>query len=287
MLRTLYRRLPLPKSFRPWLKSKVPLSLQRQRQFRQFGTINELYFWRLDHGIDTVVPIQNYFSNLFPDLETTSRGQIWIYDRNGLEIARREFELPHHGMHLVRISELVGRDKTYGTFMWHIRMPDSVANQELVRKNLVYFTDRGYICYEKDNSQPAFVHGVDRFAVFQRQDMESKDLFYGEPERARAWIPEFPIQADMQCSIDVMLLNRTQGARECSLTLHRNGGEKIFESAHNILPRGGALLSLDKPALDLLEGDTGYFMVTGLPTQWGRPAITRHFSSGAISVMHC
>lgn len=287
MLRTLYRNLPLPKSFRPWLKSNVPLWLQRRRQFRKFGSINELYFWRMDHGIDTVAPIQNYFSNLFPDLETTTHGQIWIYDHNGVEIARREFELPHRGMHLVRISELVGREQIYGTFMWHIRMPDSVANQELVRKNLVYFTDRGYICYEKDNSQPAFVHGVDRYAVFQHQEMESKDLFYGEPERERAWIPEFPVQADMQSSIDVMLLNRTHDVRKCLLTLHRNGGEKIFEVTQTILPRGGALLSLDKPTLDLLQSDTGYFMVTGLPTHWGRPAITRHFSSGAISVMHC
>lgn len=287
MLRVIYRHLPMPKSLRTWLKSKLPLWWQRRDQFRKFGSINELYFWRLDHGIDTVVPIQNYYSNLFPDLETTTRGQIWIYDHSGVEIARREFELSHCGMHVVRISELVGGEQTYGSFMWHVRMPDSVANQDLVRKNLVYFTDRGYICYVKDNSQPAFVHGVDRYAVFQRQDMETNSLFYGEPERARTWIPEFPIQAEMQSSIDVMLLNRTQSARECMLTLHRNGGEKIFESSQTIRPRGGALLKLDKPTLDLLRGDSGYFMVTGLPTHWGRPAIIRHYSSGAISVMHC
>jgi hypothetical protein len=287
MLRTLHRLLPLPQSVRPWLKSKVPLRLQRGRQFRKYGSINELYLWRLDYGIDTVAPIQNYFSNLFPDLETTTHGQVWIYDRNGVEVARREFELPHRGMHLVRISELVEREETYGTFMWCVRMPDSVANQALVRENLVYFIDRGYICYEKDNSQPAFVHGVDRYAVFQRQDMESRDLFYDEPERGRAWTPEFPIKADMQYSIDVTLLNRTHDVTDCLLTLHRNGGEKIFEAARTIQPRGGALLSLDKSKLDLLKGDTGYFMLNGLPTHWGRPAITRHFSSGAISVMHC
>jgi hypothetical protein len=96
--------------------------------------------------------------------------------------------------------------------------------------------------------------------------MESKDLFYGEPERERAWIPEFPVQADMQSSIDVMLLNRTHDARKCLLSLYRNGGEKIFEATQTILPRGCSLLSLDKLTLDLLGGDTGFFMVTGLPT---------------------
>ncbi len=287
MLRALYHSIPLPKAFRPWLKSKVPLSMQRPPQFRKFGAINELYIWRLDHGIDTVVPIQNYFSNLFPDLETETHGQIWIFDRNGAEIDRYEFQLPRQGMHLVRISELVGLEHTYGTFMWHICIPDSVANLELVRKNLVYFTDRGYICYEKNNTQPAFVHGVDRYAVFQCQEMVSKNLFYGEPQRARSWIAEFPIHPSMQSAIDVMLLNRTKVACDCLLTLHRNGGEKVLELAQTILPRGAAVINLDQQALDLLQSDIGYFMVTGLPTHWGRPAITRHFSSGAISVMHC
>ncbi len=286
MLRAIYRRVPMPKAFRQWLKRMVPLSMQRQPQFRKFGVINELYFWRLDNGIDTVVPIQNYFSNLFPDVETVTHGQIWVYDRNGIEIARSKFELPHKGMYLIRISELVGKDHTFGTFMWHIRMPDRVATHDLVRKNLMYFTDRGYICYEKDNNQPTFVHGVDRYAVFQGQEMESKDFFYSQPELTRAWVAEFPVHSGMQSAIDVMLLNRTQVACDCLLTLHRNGGEKIFETQQTILPRGAALLKLDQQTLERLC-DFGYFMVTGLPTQWGRPAITRHFPSGAISVMHC
>lgn len=287
MLRNLYHRLPLPKSFRPWLKSRLPLRLQRQRNLRQFGTINELYFWRLDHGIDTVAPIQNYFSNLFPNHQTGTCGRIWVFDRSGIEIASSDFDLPQGGMHLVRMSEMVGREHNFGTFMWHIRMPDSVANLELVRKNLMYFTDRGYICYEKNNSQPAFVHGVDRYSVFQGQDMDSKDFFYGKPEKGRAWIPEFPIQPGMQSEIDLMLLNRNRSIRKCLITMHRNGGEKVFESHQTILPGGASLLNLNQEVLGLLENDNGYFMVTGLPTQWGRPTIARHFPSGAISVMHC
>lgn len=287
MLRTLYRHLPLPKAAKPWLKSRMPLAWQRQRQFRKYGSINELYFWRLDHGIDTVAPIQNYFSSLFPDLDTATRGQVWIFNSDGNEIASHEFNLPVHGMHPLRISELVGHGNSYGTFMWHIRIPDSVASLEVVRKNLIYFTDRGYICYEKDHSQPAFMHGVDRYAVFQEQCMQSTELFYGQSEGKHDWTPEFPIQGGMQSAIDVMLLNRTKRPCDCLITLYRNGGIKIFETTQKLMPRGGAILPLGEDILKQLQDRGGYFKVSGLPTQWGRPAITRHYSCGAISVMHC
>ena len=287
MLRTIYRQLPIPKAVKPWLKEKLPLAWQRQKQFRRYGSINELYVWRLDQGIDTVAPIQNYFSSLFPELDTTTKGQAWIFNGDGEEIASHEFELPVNGMHQLRVSEHIAPGSKCGTFMWHIRMPDSVANLDVVRKNLIYFTDRGYICYEKDRRQPAFIHGVDRYAVFQEQSMHSSELFYERAEGTHDWTPEFPIQGGMQSGIDVMLLNRSKVKCECLITIFRNGGIKVFETTQKLMPRGVAILPLGEDILAQLQDSGGYFKVSGLTSQWGRPAITRHYSCGAISVMHC
>ena len=287
MLKAFYRHLPLPKDFKPWLKRKVPLSWQRQSCLRKFGSINELYFWRLDHDIDTVAPIQNYFSNLFPELDTATCGQVWVFDRNGTEITTLDFELPSRGVRQIRISDLISREYEYGTFMWHIRIPDSIANLEVVRNNLIYFTDRGYICYEKSYSQPVFVHGVDLYAVFQEQSMQSKELLNEHPEKNCTWTPEFPVQIGMQSDIDVMLMNRTKSTCECSIMLFSNGGDKLFEATQIIRPRGGIIQRLNSEVLQQLENSSGYLKVSGLPTQWGRPAIMRHFGCGAISAMHC
>ncbi len=287
MLRKLYHILPLSEKVRGWVRKKVPLRWQRQSQFRQFGVIDELYLWRLDEGIDTVAPIENYFSGLFPDRDTTTEGRLWLYDCDGNEISHHHFKLPHNGLHVVRVSELVDRAKGHGTLMWHIKMPDCVAKDELVRKNLVYFTDRGYICYEKDGSQPAFVHGVDRYAVFQRQATDDFDLFYPEVLSGRKWLAEFPVHPGMQDSLDVVLLNRATTAQDYSLTLFRNGGDSVYHTDFNIKPRGAGVVNMGPEVLAKLGESDGYFLVDGIPTTWGRPAIMRHFSSGAISVMHC
>ena len=287
MLDFLFFKSFFAKSLRPWLRDKLPVSLRRQKNLRKFGSINELYFWRIDGGIDTVAPIQNYFSSLFPSLKTATKGKVWIFDQHGAEITTHEFKLPHQGTHVVRIGELVGCEHFYGTFMWQVCVPEEVARHNLIPSGSVYFTDRGYICYEKNNCQPAFIHGVDRYAVFQGQEMEASSLFYRKSTLAKPWIPEFPVVPNTQIQLDVIILNRTDSKCECSIVLYRNGGEKIYESATNISPRGCSVLSLDGPILRLLENETGYFMVTGLPTTWGRPAIMRHFNSGAISVIHC
>ena len=287
MLRTIYKHLLVPKTLKLWFKNKAPISWKRDKHFRKFGSVNELYFWRLDQGIDTVAPIQNYFSTLFPEFNTATYGQVWIFDHNGNEILTLNFDLPSYGMHIVRLSELISREYKYGTFMWHIRIPDSIANLAEIRKNLVYFIDRGYICYEKDQNQPAFIHGVDRFAVFQEQSMVSRNVFYGDLKSKYTWTPEFPVEASMQSSIDIMLLNRTKEACDCSITLYCNGGERVFEETRKIMPRGGSILTLNAEILQQLKGKNGYFKVSGMPTKWGRPAITRHYICGAISVMHC
>jgi hypothetical protein len=91
----------------------------------------------------------------------------------------------------------------------------------------------------------------------------------------------------MQSDIDVMLINRTKISCDCSIMLYSNRGDKLFEATQTIRPRGGGILQLKHQVLKKLENYSGYFKVTGLPTQWGRPAIIRHFDCGAISVMHC
>jgi hypothetical protein len=287
MLRRLYRSLPLSREFRQRIASRLPLRWKRQPQFRGFGTINELYLWRLDRGIDTVAPIQNYFSFLFPELETASEGTLWIHDRRGKEIARHEFELPRAGMHVFRLSRIADRALEFGTLMWHIRMPDSVAAQDAIRRNLVYFTDRGYICYEKAPNQPCFAHGVDRYAVFQKQATQQYGLFYPESGLSRAWLAEFPLRQGMQEEVEIVLINRSSARREYTVTVHQNGGREIHRAKPAVEPRGVALARLDAGVFARLDGRDGYFVVDGIPTQWGRPAIMRHFAGGAMSAMHC
>lgn len=287
MLDFLINKSFVARRVRPWLRDKLPISLRRRKNLRKFGSINELYFWRLDRGIDTVAPIQNYFSGLFPGLETATEGKLWVFDHDGAQITTLEFKLPHQGTHLVRMSELVNRDHSYGTFMWQVRVPEAVARHSLIPSGMVYFADRGYVCYEKNKCQVAFIHGVDRYAVFQGRDMGASSLFYRKSTPAKSWVPEFPVQPGMQMELDVLILNRTDRKCECSMVLHRNGGEKVYELTTNISPRGCSMLTVDRSVLRLLDKDIGYLKVDGLPTTWGRPALMRHFDSGAISVMHC
>ena len=287
MLRRLYAALPLSGKLRERIAQRVPLRWKRQPQFRGYGTINELYLWRLDRDIDTVVPIQNYFSFLFPELDTATEGTLWIHDRRGMEIARREFRLAHCAMHTVRVSEIADRALEYGTLMWHLRMPDCVAGQAAVREHLVYFTDRGYLCYEKAPGQPCFAHGVDRYAVFQKQETQRYDLFYPGLNATRSWVAEFPLRRGMQEEIEIVLLNRSRSTREFSVSVRRNGGQEIHAARLRVEPRGAGLLPLDAAVFDKLGDGDGYFRIDGIPTQWGRPAIMRHFAGGALSAMHC
>lgn len=287
MLRRWYKRLNLPVSVRNWLRETLPLRFRRPKTLRHFGSINELYFWRSDSDFDTIAPIQNFYSSVFPDLDTSTVGRFWVFNSDGQLIASKDFNLCHSGMCVVKLSEIASPQASHGTFMWNIQIPKSVAEQRMISSSSIYFTDRGYICYEKHGSQPAFMHGVDRYAVFQYPNMESTELFYAKPEKNRSWTPEFPIASDMQNSIDVVLVNRTGDSCKYKISVRINGGEIVSERRGVIAPRGCALVELDAEVLSELGGLGGYFTVDGLSSTWGRPAIFRHYQSGAVSVMHC
>lgn len=287
MLRSLYRQLPLGDALRSRISEVIPLRYRRRPQFRRHGSISELYFWRKDRDIETVAPVQNFYSFIFPELDTKTDAHIWIYDAVGQEIARDVFALPHCGLHELKLAAMVPKTVMHGTFMWHVRMPDSVANLPEVQDNLMYFTDRGYVFYLKSERQPCFVHGVDRYAVFQGQEQVAHDLFYDGAWGTYSWRAEFPLRRDMQDEVEVILLNRSRATRELSVSLHRGGGQLVSEAKVLVEPRGVGLVCLGGPVLDRLDDADGYFQVDGMPTQWGRPAIMRHFSCGAISTMHC
>lgn len=285
MLRQLYRQLPIPENIRQWISSHLPEGIRREPQLRAYGVINDLYLWRTDSGIDTIAPIQNFFSALFPHLDTATRGHVWFFDQAGQPISEHSFELPHMGFHELRLSDFVPTD-SYGSFMWHIRMPNSVADDPLVKDGRVYFTDRGYICFEKDKCQPAFMHGIDRYSVFQKQAVEEYDHFYST-DTNRTWLAEFPLSIDMQEKTEIVLINRSSAPKKYELSIYQSGHDLLSHREINVASRGIGIFTITQNDISRLGTEQGYFSVNGIPTPWGRPAIMRYFKSGAISVMHC
>jgi hypothetical protein len=285
MLHQIYQKLPLPHSLRTLISSKVPNKYRRQPHLRSFGVINDLYPWRTDEGLDTIAPIQNFFSALFPGIDTIALCHVWFYDKDGNLINQHQFTLAPFGFHELRASDFVPKN-SYGSFMWHIQIPEVIAEKPEIQNGLVYFTDRGYICFEKDNCQPAFVHGIDRYSVFQKRSVEKYDLFYKSPTN-RKWTAEFPLTTHMQKTTEIILINRTNMQKKYELTVFENGGSEFLKREITIPSRGVGIFKLDDSNFHNMSSDHAYFSVDGIPTPCGRPAIMRHFKSGAISIMHC
>lgn len=285
MLKFIYTKIPLPRSLRHWISRKIPDHLKREKQFKKFGVINDLYFWRSDDDIETIAPIQNFFSPLFPNLNTKTEGYVWIWDNQGKLLNEHKFVLPHMGLYELNINKFTPKN-TIGTFMWNISMPNSVASLSEVQNEKIYFTDRGYICFLKSSAQPCFMHGIDRFSVFQKKSLIDFVPFYSGRTN-KTWLAEFPLRKSNEKKIEIILINRSKKAGSFTLDIFKNGGIKLFSK--NCIGQSKSVIkfTLSNDELSVLENDSGYFSVSGISTPWGRPAIMRHFENGAISVMHC
>lgn len=288
VLKGIYQRLPVSNALKSRLKAALPYALQQPNPaLRRFGSVDDLYPWRVDGGIDTRLFIQNYFSFFFPRLDTATEIRLWLNDANGRELARKTLPAAHLGTADVSVKSWLlelGITKTSGTLLWHVIMPPAVA--ALSADQHAYYTDRGYLAFIKDGVQPSFMHGIDRYAVFQERETETKDRFYPEGG-SYSWRPEIPLGPGLVCeSLDVMTVNRSERPAALELLVLDGAGAVVETRRRTVPARGLFLESLDGALLARLA-DRGCLRVSGLPTPWSRVMILRHCPGGSISPMHC
>jgi hypothetical protein len=286
-IKSIYQRLPFSEDLKKRLKAAMPYALQQPNPaLRRFGTIEELYPWRLDQEIDTRLYVQNYFSVFYPQLDTSTSLHLWIFDEAGRPLADHVQSLGGMQTAEVRVSDLMaGKPQRRGTLMWHVALPTAVAERPECRVHHAYFTDRGYIAYVKSGEQVAFMHGIDRYAVFQQAETRFR-LFYPQA-KSHSWSPEIALGPSLGCSrLDIMTVNRSSKAATITLTARDAQKNPVHAATQTVAPRGLFCVSLDCDLLNTL-GDAGGLAASGLPTRWTRLMILRHFTSGAISTMHC
>lgn len=256
---------------------------------RSQGVIEDLYYWVADGRLDTILPLQNYFSVLFPDLETATEGTLYLNDHRGRTIGAKPFRLGAHALVKLRLSAVLGElgaavPEGYGTLLCDLRIPEAVLRSLDPREGF-YFWDRFYIGYLTPHGQPSFVHGVDK-TYFVRAGSQAMDPVY-PPGRRYTWVPELPIDLGLYRRLSVVVINRTTDRADVTLTMS-DAQDVSRQWRAGIPPRGVQRFELGAgTAGESGGGEALRLRLDGMPTPWGRPVVFKEFPNGAISAMHC
>ena len=259
------------------------------------GTVQDLYYWVANGELDTVVVAQNYFSALFPQLDTATEATLSLYDDVGGLLEKRAFSLAHCGGAKLRVSSLLGElerspEVRYGTLEVNIAIPRDVLDHIQDRKSF-YFWDRFYIGYTTSQGQTCFVHGIDKTNIYREGSAEPLEWYKaptGVPRapEGRQWAPEIPVDIDDYKVLNVIMINRTSRSAPVSLTLSDSEDRSLSWSAH-ISPKGVHRFELTEANTAGLATKELRMRVKGMPTAYGRPVLFKEFHNGAISAMHC
>ena len=252
------------------------------------GTVQDLYYWVADGDLDTVVIGQNYFSALFPQIDTATEATLSVYDDGGAFLGRRSFSLAHCGGAKHRVSSLLEEleqppERPYGTLEVHIAIPRDVLAHIQDQKSF-YFWDRFYIGYTTSLGQTCFVHGIDKTNIYREGSLEPVEWYKGPEERQ--WAPEIPVDIDDYKKLNVIMINRTSRSAPVRLTLSDSEDRSLSWSA-NIPPKGVHRFELTEADTAGLATKELRMRVKGMPTAYGRPVLFKEFHNGAISAMHC
>nr|MBI3612730.1 hypothetical protein [Nitrospirota bacterium] len=254
------------------------------------GAVQDLYYCVADGRLDTLIPIQNYFSVFYPLLDTSTSGSLVVFDREGRLLGRKEFALRHLACLKFRLSQLLkefGRtssaDFAYGTLVCNIALPASVR-QAIADSGPFYFWDRFYVGYLNQVGQPTFVHGVDKALIYQAGRDEPGRWY--PAARTYAWAPEIPVNITEYERFTVVMLNRVSRPAQVRLVV-QDTGDRSREWEATIHPNGVHRFELTPANTAGLEPLELRLRIEGMTTQWGRPLVFKEFANGAISAMHC
>ena len=262
--------------------------LWNQRRLSGKGVINDLYYWVSDGRRDTLLPLQNYFSVLFPDLETRTEGTLSLFSPQGRLLGEKDFPVERCGVAKLRIRSVlkelgIRSPEGYGTFLVILEIPRAVL-ELLPQQEPFYFWARFYVAYLSPDQQPCFVHGVDK-SVACPSGGRAPMPFYPAGKRY-AWLPEIPVDMDLYERLWVILINRTSRPARLTLTVS-DAQDRSKRWAARILPSGVHRFELTPENTRELLLQELRLRVDGMPTPWGRPVVFKEFRNGAISAMHC
>ena len=284
-LEQLYHRLPnglksLTKRF--WAKHWAHPALKK------FGTVQDLYYWTADGELDTLLLLPNYFSALYPALNTETSGTVSVYSQDGESLGVRPFSVGHQGCAKFRVSSLLHEFKavnghSYGTLEVHLAIPVDVLSH-IKDGSPLYYWDRFDIGYINGWGQTCFVHGVDKTHIYRNG--RSKPLnWYATPKNGE-WAPEIPVNIEDYQRLSVIMLNRTSSPTTTTLTLS-DTNDRSLSWTKDIPPKGVRRFQLNPEATADLAPVELRMRIAGMATQFGRPVVFKEFPNGSISAMHC
>ncbi len=255
---------------------------------KRFGTVQDQYYWVSDGNLDTLLLLQNYFSVLYPNLDTATDGNVSIFDEDGGLLGTERFDLGHNCCARMNVASLLERLRVsagpgFGTLEVNINIPGPVL-ESLQGGSPFYFWDRFYIGYTNARGQTCFVHGVDKTHIYQDGSRASSD-WYRKAE-GRQWAPETPVNIEDYKQLTVVMQNRSGKNANVTLTLSDSGDQSLSWEQH-IPAKGVRRFYLTKENTAGLIPAEMRMLVSGMSSTYGRPVVFKEFANGAFSAMHC
>jgi hypothetical protein len=255
---------------------------------KEFGTVQDLYYWVADDKLDSMLLLQNYFSAFFPELETGTHGSVSLFDKDGQLLGVKKFTVGQHGSTKIKVSSMleelqVSSSDGFGTLEVHMAIPPAVLDHIQDQQSL-YFWDRFYMGYTTSRGQTFFTHGVDKTHIYPEDG--SKPIEWYKKPRGEEWAPEIPVDIEDYERFTVVMINRTSQSSNMTLSLSDAQDNSLDWS--QVVPSKGVrrfeLTNENTQGLDRLELR---MRMKGMASEFGRPVVFKEFPNGAMSAMHC
>ncbi len=272
-------------------KIKPREALKLAKAQLQLVTLSDLWYFTEVKPLHTRLQLMNFYSTLFPQIDTATTYTIFLHDMSGKKIKTVKGDLGADEIKYLELKDLLeGTGCNEGTVCWIIT-PSAAVRKEAWKLGIRQFHDRGYISYHSDFGGYSVVHGVSSYVRNGRYPALMTKV-YGKPDN-EPFVTGVMIDTDGLTKVSLLMVNRSKGVGSGKIRfLDLKTGKKVLEKSFSMNPNGAARIACDKNDIAVMKKKASkgnrifYFAVDGLATEAGRPCMLREFGK-SFAIMHC
>ncbi len=291
--------LHLPKERSPVLSalSKNPTAQKAYDKVLTSGFIPRrafAHYFMNTAGIHSRVHLQNFYSTFFPLSPTKATAHVWLCDRAGKVIAKKDFVVQPFGQLYIEVTDILGHDLDMEGMIYIDFEPPAVIRKQLktipALQQLTVQTPF-WVSYRDDHDNYMYVHSIETYRgkVFGTLWPLTRIMARAKPERNK-WQSWRLLDIELLDELQVVVMNHSHLPGQTIVSLIGDEGEVLWSKSVALESR--AVQRVIVPEAQIAEWKArespggARVAVDPLLTGNGKPYVMMRYGGGPLSLHH-
>lgn len=250
------------------------------------------YFMNTE-GIRSRIHLQNFYSTFFPLTLTAATAHVWLHDKTGKLVAKKDFTVPPFGQLYIEVSDIVGHELDVEGMVYVDFEPPAVIRKQLKTiPSLQQLTVQTpfWMSYRDDKDNYMYVHSIEQYrGKVWGAAWPIRQLMARATPARNAWKSWRLLDVALLDELQIVAMNHAGTTGTTSVSVVKDTGETLWSEEVTLGTRGSRRLVVPESKIaEWRQQGIGNVRIALDPllSDNGKPYVIMRYGGGPWSLHH-